>query len=206
MTSHPTYHLHTPRIPHPLPRSPPRCSAGRGLSRLPAVPVQLVPGCISWLIARHVFLPPRHWFRPQSPAAPRHAHFTRGHVRNVSLPPLTCCRWRVALAKRKRDLPPNSCNDRRALPDELHRGVNSFCFFYSYIARSDSVNRKAMCSPLHHIDGERSETFIRRRGCPPGPGCGSLGICGGPPLFGVINRNRRHTKCPLGRKTMVPCT
>lgn len=59
------YEVQWPRTQqHPLPCNPqlypflfPCCSAGLGLLRLPAGPVQLVPGCISWLIERHVFLP-----------------------------------------------------------------------------------------------------------------------------------------------------
>lgn len=146
MTSHPTA-LSIPSASLTLyPSLPPCCSTGLGLLRLPAGPVQLVPGCISWLIARHVFLPLRHWFRPQSPAVPD--MLTSLEVMSEtspSLPDLLQVEDAEERVLAKPDLSPNSCNEGHALPDELLRDVNHPDHFPSL---------SFICSPLWHCQQE----------------------------------------------------
>lgn len=125
MTSHPATLFSPPTSLTLYPSLPPCCSAGLSLLRLPAGPVQLVPGCISWLIARHVFLPLRHWFRPQSPAVSD--MLTSLEVMSEtspSFPDLLQVEDAEESMLAKWDLSPNSCNEGHALPDELLRGVN----------------------------------------------------------------------------------
>lgn len=158
MTSHPTT-LSVPSASLTLyPSLPPCCSAGLGLLRLPAGPVQLVPGCISWLIARHVFLPLRHWFRPQSPVVSD--MLTSLEVMSEtspSLPDLLQVEDVEERAPAKRDLSPNSCNEGHALLDELLREVNHpdrspSISFILHGALCDSVSRKATRFPPRLTD------------------------------------------------------
>lgn len=189
MTSHPTT-LSIPSTSLTLyPSLPPCCSAGLGLLRLPAGPVQLVPGCISWLIARHVFLPLRHWFRLQSPVVPD--MLTSLEVMSETSPslpdPLQVEDAENVLAKR--DLSPNSCNEGHALPDELLRDVNHpdhspSVLFIRSTSPTLSTGRPCISPCLSQIRfGKGNETFIWRGAPRHSPGFGSLGIGGGSPLL-----------------------
>lgn len=156
MTSHPTT-LSIPSASLTLyPSLPPCCSADLGLLRFPAGPVQLVPGCISWLIARHVFIPLRHWFRLQSPVVPD--MLTSLEVMSETSPSLSDLLQvedAVESVLAKRDLSPNSCNEGHALLDELLRDVN-------HPNHSPSV--LFICSPLwlSHKEGHVFPSASRR--------------------------------------------
>lgn len=60
---------------------------------LPADPVKLLPGYISWQIASHVFLSLRHWFRPNLQRLSTCSLHSRSCQRFLP-PSLTCCRWK----------------------------------------------------------------------------------------------------------------
>ncbi|CAB1445002.1 unnamed protein product [Pleuronectes platessa] len=118
MTSHPTNHLHTPRIPHPLPLSPPLLFCGLRPIEAPCSPspigarLHFMADCEACVSPSSASVPP-----PISSGSP------------------TCSLHSRSCQKR---LPPSPDLPKVETP-------------------SDSVNRKAVCSPLHHIDGERSE-------------------------------------------------
>lgn len=194
MTSHPT----TLSLPSPsltfLPSLSPCCSAGLGLLRLPTGPVQLVPGCISWLIARHVWsmcLPLQHWFRLNLQWFQTCSLHWRSCQR-LFPPSLTLCRWRT----QRRECWQNEKTLQTAVMRDMPFWMSSsemktipiallpFCF---NVDLPDSVNRKTIHFPLHLIDsiwgvgsgGWFSESFIWRVASWHAPGFGSLGIGGG---------------------------
>lgn len=148
-------------IPHHLLISlPAGGSASLRLTRLPADPVQVAPGCISWLIGRHVrsmCFRLRHQFHPNLQCFLTCSLLWRSCQR---LPPYLT--WfmpdkeKSVLAKPGVSL--NRHNEEHALlaePSNL-----SLLLLCVNVDLFDSVNRKAMHFPLHRNTFTLSESYL----------------------------------------------